>query len=373
MAKRKRTYANGEGSITFVKGRRSPWWARLPASYDENGKEYRPSVGFFKSKKEAKAALDEYQGLSDIKTFKELYEIYKTTDKFLKLSDKTKVRYDDSFKAFRPIWNKNIMDIKVSQMQACIDRKVKEGYIVVENGKKVRKDYSKDSISRLKHLATNVYKIAEQNDLIDKNRGKLLEVKGVERENVKTIFYQNDIKTLYNSIPNNPDARHILCMIFTGMRTSEYLNLTKDMINFKRKTIKNFGIKTETGRARMMFIHDLIEPILKELYDESKTGYIVERIQKQKSKEKIIHPSDNTFRNKMFKPALEKAGLEEATPYKCRYTFATIAHISGMNDYTIMKLMGHKSIETTASSYIQIVDDFLLSQLQSFNFSLVYK
>lgn len=90
MAKRRRKYANGQGSITHVKGKKSPWWARLPATYDSSGKEHRKTVGFYKTQKEAQNALDSYTLIDDIKTFKDIYIEYKKTDNFLNLSKKNK-------------------------------------------------------------------------------------------------------------------------------------------------------------------------------------------------------------------------------------------------------------------------------------------
>lgn len=370
---RDRKFANGEGSITYVKGRKSPWWARLPATYDITGKEYRPTVGFYKSRKEAKAALDNYIYVDDIKTFKEIYEAYKKTDDYLNLSYKTKNRYEDAFQSFHPIWNKNIMEIKTMEMQRCIDQKVKEGYYETVNGEKTKKNYSKDSISRLKHVASKIYKFAEKHELVDKNRAILLDVKGTESTQEKTIFYTEDIERLFKSIPYNPDARHILCMIFTGMRTSEYRKLKVSNINFQKRMIRDFGIKTNKGKRRIMFIHDKIYDILKELAKESTTGYIVENTRINSQNPQPSHPSDTTFRETIFKGALEKAGVKEATPIQCRYTFATISHMSGISDLDLMDLMGHTSIETTKKSYIQVVDMYLYKQFQTYNFKTALK
>ena len=42
--------------------------------------------------------------------------------------------------------------------------------------------------------------------------------------------------------------------------------------------IKDFGIKTETGRKRTMYIHPKIKIILEYLVKKSTTGYIVETL-----------------------------------------------------------------------------------------------
>lgn len=373
MAKRRRKYANGQGSITHVKGKKSPWWARLPATYDSSGKEHRKTVGFFKTQKEAQNALDSYTLIDDIKTFKDIYTEYKKTDDFLNLTKKTKDRYEDAFLSFKPLWNKNIMDIKALQLQKCINAKVLEGYYATEDGKRVRKEYSKDSISRLKHVASKIYNFAERHDLVDKNRARVLEVKGLDPKPEKTIFFADEIDKLFNSIPYNPYARHVLAMIFTGMRTSEYRNLKVDNIDFENKMITDFGIKTNKGRKRIMFIHEKIEDILLELAEESTTGYIVENITMNRQNKKATHPSDQTFRKGIFNKALEKAGLEKTIPKQCRYTFATIAHLSGISDMDLMDLMGHESIMTTKNSYIQTIDFYLMQQLQTYDFRKALK
>lgn len=265
------------------------------------------------------------------------------------------------------------MDIKALQLQKCIDAKVLAGYYAIENGKRVRKEYSKDSISRLKHVASKIYNFAEMHDLVDKNRAKVLEVKGLDPKPEKTIFFADDIDKLFKSIPYNPHARHVLSMIFTGMRTSEYRNLKTDNFDFKNKMIKDFGIKTNKGRRRIMFIHEKIEDILFELAKESTTGYIVENTTINRQNKKPTHPSDYTFRKSIFNVALEKAGLEKTIPKQCRYTFATIAHLSGISDIDLMDLMGHESIMTTKNSYIQTIDFYLMQQLQTYDFRKALK
>lgn len=368
---RRRKNANGEGSITYVKGRKSPWWARLPAEYDINGKEYRPTVGFYKTRKEAENALKGYLSVDDIKTFKEIYESYKETNEFKNLSKKTRNRYDDAFLSYKPLWDKDIILIKTQELQACINRKEQEGYYVTIKGKKVHKDYSKSSLERLKHVASKIYTHAMKYELVDKDRAYYLEVGGVVNVKEKNIFYAKDIENLFSSIKKNPDCRHILMMIFTGMRTSEYLNLKVDNFDLQNDLIKNFGIKTEAGRMRIMFIHESIKKIAEQLVNESTTGYFVENIHISSQNPTPTHPSDQTFRKRIFNKALETINLssDDYTPINCRYTFATIAHMSGITDEALMKLMGHTSINITSKSYIQDIDLYIKSELNKYNIS----
>ena len=154
---------------------------------------------------------------------------------------------------------------------------------------------------------------------------------------------------------------HVLNLIFTGFRTGEYLNLQKDKVLLKKNQIIDFGEKTEAGRTRKMFIHPKIKDIMAYLVKESKLGYIVES---QKPDGEIYTPSDTTFYKKIYYPALEKAGIKKKIPYSCRYTFATIAHQSGVSDKALQKLMGHVDFSITANSYIQDLDDYIYQELQ---------
>lgn len=367
--KKRRKNANGEGSITYVKGRKSPWWARLPAEYDINGKEYRATVGFYKSREDADNALNRYLNIDDIKTFKEIFESYKQTNSFKELSKKTKDRYNDAFLSYKPLWNKDIILIKTKDLQACINRKELEGYYVTIKGKKVHKKYSKSSLERLKHVASKIYTHAMKYELVDKDRAYYLEVGGIVNIKEKNIFYAKDIEKLFANIKNYPDCRHVLMMIFTGMRTSEYLNLKVENFDLENDLIKNFGIKTKAGRNRIMFLHESIRNIAKELVNQSTTGYIVENIHLNSQNPIPTHPSDHTFRKKIFNEALNTIGLspDDYTPINCRYTFATIAHMSGITDEALMKLMGHTSITITSKSYIQDIDLYIKSELNKYN------
>lgn len=357
---RDRKFANGEGSITYVKGRKSPWWARLPATYDINGKEHRPTVGFFKSRKEAKKALDSYAGVEDIKTFNDLYQAYKTTSEFKNFTKNNKNRYERAFEAFYPVHKKPINEIKYSQLQAIVDRVKDKGYTETINGKKVKREYSHDHLKRLKVLLKKLYKLALKNDLVQNDLSKLVEIDGLKLQRKKEIFSNEEIHKLEESIPTNPDARYILIMIFTGLRTTEFINLNKDNIEFKTNEIHDFGIKTDAGKKRKMFIHPKIRTYLKELYLSSKSGYIVEH------KGKWVG-GDVNFYNQVYYPALEKAGVKRKIPYSCRYTFATIAYQSGVNEKALQKLMGHTNFGITANSYIQDMDEFIYEELQKIN------
>ena len=361
MAKKRRKLPNGVGSIEKVeftsqgKKRVSPYRARLPKSKG------RKDIGFFKSYNIALDALINYQTPKPTTTFKALYEKYQSSNAFKKVARNTQLRHNRSFMRFEHLHDIPITEISYSDLQDVLDQMELDGYEKVKDGELKHYEYSKSSIERLKHLVSKIYTLAIKNNIIQLDLSKYLEVGGVGIRRKKEIFTKEEIEKLYSSIPSNPDAMHVLNLIFTGFRTGEYINLPISKIKLAESQIIDFGEKTEAGRIRKMFIHPKIKDVMTYLVQESKTGYILEA---KKQSGEIYQPSDTTFYKKIYYPALEKAGIKKKIPYSCRYTFATIAHQSGVSDKALQKLMGHVDFSITANSYIQDLDDYIYQELQ---------
>lgn len=355
MAKR-RKLPNGTGSIERVKltpqgkTRLNQYRARLPA------KKGRKDIGFFKTYNEAMEALINYQEPAPEVTYKSLYQMFKNTNEYQKLTTNSKKRYERAFEKFEPIHDKNISDIIYSDLQDIVDQVELEGYNQIIDGQLVHQEYSKSHLDRLKVVTNKIYTLAIKNNMQVQNLAPYLEIGGVKIKRQKEIFTNQEIQQLFKTIPKNPNARHILIMIFTGLRTGEYISLKRENIDFERNYITNFGIKTDAGKNRKMFIHPKIRSILQDVCIDSQSGYLVE-IEGQP----IVY--DHKFYD-IYYQALEQAGIDKKIPYTCRYTFATIAHNSGVSDKALQKLMGHTDFSITANSYIQFDDDYIYEELQ---------
>lgn len=361
MARKRRKLPNGTGSIERVKltphgkTRVNQYRARLPKAKG------RKDIGFFKTYNEALAALINYKEPEPVVTFAQLFKKYTSTNDFKNLVKKTQNRYYNSYTRFEELHDRDIHEIKYSDLQDVLDQMELDGYEKIKDGELKHYEYSKSSIERLKHLVSKIYTLAIKNNIIQLDLSKYLEVGGVGIRRKKEIFTKEEIEKLYSSIPKNPNAMHVLNLIFTGFRTGEYINLPTNKIKLDTSQIIDFGEKTEAGRIRKMFIHPKIKDIMTYLVQESKTGYILET---KKQSGEIYQPSDTTFYKKIYYPALDKAGIKKKIPYSCRYTFATIAHQSGVSDKALQKLMGHTNFNITANSYIQDLDDYIYQELQ---------
>ncbi|MBM0046663.1 site-specific integrase [Anaerococcus sp. mt242] len=358
MAKR-RKLPNGTGSIERVKKtpqgktRLNQYRARLPA------KKGRKDIGFYKTYNEAMDALINYQDPAKTETFEALYQKTKQTKAFRDLTHKTKIRYDSAYEKFEPIHSLNITEITYTDLQEIIDQMDEEGYYKTINGEYRHQEYSKGTLKYLKFVVNKIYTTAIRNNIQVTNLAPTLTLGGaaVGTKRQKTIFTKDEINQMIDQIDKVPNIRHVLIMIFTGMRPGEYRELERSNIDFDTNTISNFGIKTEAGQNRKIFIHPKIRNLLMDLTIESQSGYILEYKGKA-----LKH--DKRFYDDIYYPALKDAGIERKIPYTCRYTFATIAHNSGVDNKALQKLMGHTDFNITANSYIQDLDEFIYEELQ---------
>lgn len=356
MAKR-RKLPNGTGSIERVKKtpqgktRLNQYRARLPA------KKGRKDIGFYKTYNDAMDALINYQEPAKTETFGQLYKMVQSTEEFRNLTPKTQLRYNSSFDKFKDLHETNITDISYTDLQAVIDVMRREGYTKVVKGKEVHKQYSTESIKYLRFVVNKIYKIAIRNNIQVTNLAPELSVKGKGKERVKKIFNKKEIQKLFDNTDRVPNSRHILVLIYTGFRPGEYYNLNRENIDFETNTIKSFGIKSDAGKERIMYIHPKIRNILIDLSIESKSGYILEYDDQPIKYDKIFYDS-------IYYPTLETLGIERKIPYSCRYTFATMAHNAGVDDKALQSLMGHTDFTITANSYIQDESEYIYSQLK---------
>lgn len=57
---------------------------------------------------------------------------------------------------------------------------------------------------------------------------------------------------------------------------------------------------------------------------------------------------DSNFRNRVFYPAITRAGVRRGTPHDMRHTAASWAVMAGVDLYRVQALLGHESFRTTA-------------------------
>lgn len=325
--------ANGQGTVYKLPGRRRrPWIARVTIGWTMVGdkpKQLYQTIGYFERESDAVQALLRYQlkpvsPKADI-TLQELYEEW-AASKFTRISKSTIDTYKAAWKYFEQYKDVKFRELRTGQLQKIIDD---------------NKDKSLSTLTKIKALGTSLYNYAIANDIVDKNYMQFVELPEAEKKE-KKIFTDLEIKTMFDKVEKIPYLDTVLIMIYTGMRISEMLGLTKFDVDLKNRIIIG-GIKTEAGKNRIIPIHRKIYPFIERWYN--------------KNGERLICYEDGRamtpdhYRRSRYYPALEAAGIRKLNPHACRHTFASLMAKAGADTLAIQRIIGHSDYAFTANTY----------------------
>lgn len=322
---------NGFGSVYKLSGkRRKPWIARKTIGWDENGKQIYFTIGYFEKRVDALNALSEYNKnpfvtKHDI-TLNELYEEWSSV-KFNKISDKTINTYSTAWNHLSKIGDMPFREIRTNHMQSIIDNM----------------ELSRSSMQKVKVLAGLLFKYALENDIVSKNYAEFIELPKKEKKE-REIFSDMEIKKLHEIADFTPWVDTVLILIYTGMRISEMLELTKFNVDIDNMIITG-GVKTDAGKNRIIPIHSKIQPYIKKWYDSNGPCLI------HREGSPILQ---NYYRKYLYYPTLEKANVRKLTIHSTRHTFASLMARAGADTISTQRIIGHADYSTTANIYTHI-------------------
>jgi len=333
---------NGFGTVYKLSGnRRRPWIARKTVGWeiyiDKKGKEKErqlwETVGYYATRQEGIDALsldrvnpvvadaditlgELYKEWSEVKYNEEIskqtIDNYKAGWKHIKKHEK------DIFKNLRTShWQKIINDLRIKGM-------------------------SKSTLQKIKLVVGMLYDYAIDNKITDQNLGKKIKIRK-EDSAKKPVFTDLEFKEIEKAAENGIEwADTIMILLDTGMRISEMLLLTKFSIDLKEWLITG-GVKSDSGKNRIVPIHTRIRPYIKKWYDKGGCRLICD--------ENGQAISTRKYREKLYRPALKEIGVRILDPHSCRHTFGTRLSNAGANTKAIQELMGHANYSTTANIY----------------------
>lgn len=320
---------NGQGSIYKMSGnRRKPWRAMIAQGRTSVGYYKRVSIGCFASRIEAEAAIKRYLDTPIEKpniTLRDLHSEWKNIKYASGISKQTQDSYNAAWKWFKPLENIKVKDIRTGQLQSIID--------TCPN--------SASSLRDIKALAHMMMEYARQNDIINKNYADFITIPK-ENKKEKDIFSDTEIaKIAAAAAKGNIGAQYIYIMIYTGFRISEFLTLTPFSVDLDKQTITG-GMKTDAGKNRVIPIHPKIVTYITQIYNEKNSRLISHDGKPYSAK---------YFREKVYRPTLEKLNIKYRVPHCTRHTFATLM-IRASNTPDIVKyLLGHAKYSFTVDTY----------------------
>ena len=165
----------------------------------------------------------------------------------------------------------------------------------------------------------------------------------------KTPFSDLDLKKIEKAAEDGIlYADLILILCYTGWRINEFLSLTRFSYDKEQKTLTG-GLKTDSGKNRVVPVSPKIEPYLKKWLDKGGETIVCREVNGR-----LVKVTDSFFRNEWYYPTLDKLELPRLTPHATRHTFASLLHKKGADKWDIQRLMGHSSLEVTNKVYTHV-------------------
>lgn len=250
-----------------------------------------------------------------------------------------------SFRFLSQLHERTVASIKLHELQQLFDSFAEKGY-------------SMPYIGSAQNVCNVVFGYAVKNGIIssERNAAKYLEVRSNSTGRGKRkVFTNNEIEILFSD--NTVESKFILVYIFTGMRPIEFLTCEKENIHLQERYMVA-GVKTDSGKNRIIPIHENIVVALKDVMasDEMK---MITALSNQK-----------TMYNKylsLYKETMKRLELDHTEPYDTRHTFSTMAKVCHMDDSARKKIMGHKAGNLTDDVYTHEPVDFLIREIDKIN------
>lgn len=246
-----------------------------------------------------------------------------------------------SFKHLEPLHDISIAKIKLDIIQQCFDNAMSMGS-------------GESKLNGMKRVCSIVYECAIRNEYIspDKDYSKrILYQSTSKRINPRKPFTNDEIHILMDD--ESLDSKLVLIYIFTGMRPIELLTLKRKNIHIDERYMVG-GVKTDSGRDRIIPIHKIIQPYLKELLE----GDGMNLLFTNKTNATLYHNY-----NIVFKQVMERLHLDHVEPYDTRYTFSTLAKVCHLDTAAHKKIMGHICNDITDDVYTHEPISFLINEI----------
>jgi integrase len=269
-------------------------------------------------------------------TFQQVYDAWEVLHEKT-ITPSTMACYRAAMNYYKEIHNMPFAGIGLDDLQDCMDGCPK--------GKRTHEN--------MKSLGTLLYKYALPRHISDMNYAQYLNT-GDGVKSTRPAFTLEQVEIIRQNIGKVVGADYIYCLIYTGFRPGEMLELERTDYDTQEKAFIG-GFKTEAGTDRPVTISPKILPIVQELVIKA-NPYIFPRPDGKKM-------DCGYFREEVFYPALAEMGIQGLPgadnkpllmPYSCRHTFANLMKNVQGSDTDKAALMGHADASMT--KYYQSAD-----------------
>lgn len=318
--KRKKNFRmpNGFGSVYKLKGnRRKPWTAVYKKHY----------IGYYETEEDARHALEMYKEIPyDLEnkniTISRLYEILLERKK--DNAKATLISYQTAYNHLTEIQRTPVRKLRTHDLQRILNNA----------------DIKTDGKRQIKNLLNQLYKIAMELDILNKNYATALNCGKSEKSTMHQPFTELEIRKLRELLRTDDFAAIPLILCYTGMRPQELTEIKISDVNLEQRYFTG-GMKTKAGINRTIPIHEAILPLFTDFVSRH-NNYIIETPKGKKYSYVSLRNYWNDF--------MQRAELSHL-PHDGRHTFVSLAKKHGMNALILKRIIGHASPDLTEATY----------------------
>lgn len=169
----------------------------------------------------------------------------------------------------------------------------------------------------------------------------------------RNAFAAKEIEKMWHAYRDGDvDAAYPLILIYTGMRTGEFLSLRECNINFDSRVISGVGTKSAASALADIILPQAIIPVLQSLC----TGVPQRR---------VVPYANATSYYKRYYACLQRLGVRCLCPHCCRHTYASMLASHNMTPVVIQRAMRHADYQTTAKTYTHLDPGYIHDALDS--------
>lgn len=337
---------NGDGSIFKLSGkRRKPYAVRITIGWTDEGKQKYKYIGYYANKREAKEALriyltNPYNLVEKQTTFEEIFERWKNENGNMSLKN-----YKSAFNKCQNLHKRKFADITIQDLKDQLD------------------NYSPSTQRIYKVMIGHLYNYGIEHGIVSKNLGNFLKcTKEVEKKK-KSIFTQEEIQLLWNSIDDHPDADIVIILLYTGMRINELFSITCDNVHLENNYMIG-GLKTKAGRNRIIPIHkDIKQLIEKRLANGHK--YLITT-----SKGNKVDYGNFIRANGNWHKTTSAIGVHH-TAHETRHTFITQMTKCNTDRVALKRIVGHTTDSDITDHYTHTSIQELVEAINQLNYNCI--
>lgn len=332
--------ANGTGSVVKLSGNRRRPWAVKVSGRNQYGQVIQRILSYHEKAADAQLALDEYNRAKAAGTapcvdkltltVADVFEAWKARE-YRKLKPA-------SISSHNAAWNKRVSrfaprkmrDVTLDEWQALLDEDEDAGL-------------SQSSINNDALLIKALYGYAMERDIVGKDYSKYLDIPSVGAKRPRDALNDLQLAQLSRlSAAGAPWADTALMLCYTGFRVSEFLQLTRFSYHLENGGYLQGGLKTDSGRNRIVPVHPKIRPYLMNWMERGGETIICDERGKPISSERY---------REYFHQIAVRLEVPDATPHWCRHTFATRLHTAKADPLTVKWLLGHSTKSDITAHY----------------------